>query len=64
MLNFQVPKDSLSDYHRQIIDSSPSAYKPIEICTLDEDIDKNRFKLLIDESEDKITLIKIKMRKR
>jgi len=63
MLNFLVPSDSLSDYHRQLIDNNPSAYKPIEICTLDEDIDRRNFNLLIDETEEKIILTKTKIRK-
>lgn len=64
LLDFKVPATSLSDYHRQIIESSPSTDKPVKIYAGDEDFDRNRFNLLINEDNDKITLTKTKIRKK
>ena len=64
LLDFKIPAESLSDYHRQIIENSPSTYKKVEIHTEDEDFDKSNFNLLINEDIDKITLTKTKIRKR
>lgn len=66
LLNFPVPKSELSDYHISLIENAPIVTKPIEICTLDldENIDKNKFKLQIHEHSDRVIFTKTKIRKR
>lgn len=64
LINFEVPAYCLSEYHRQIIDNNPSTYKPLEICSSVSRCDGKRFRMLIEESEDKITFTKTRIRKR
>lgn len=64
VLGFKVPKESLSEFHRQIIDNNLSTSKPIEISSATEYVDNKNFWLDIKETDDKIVLLKTNRKKR
>lgn len=62
LFNFEISADCLPKYHKDIIDNSPSASKPIELCSVKGNIGNKKTRLLVKESEDKISLSKVRKR--
>lgn len=62
LFNFEIPADCLSKYHKDIIDNSLSASKPIELCSVKGNVGNKKARLLVEEREDKISLSKVRKR--